>query len=292
MLLENKITLISSFTAFCLVIIKLIVWIITWSMAIIASWIDSALDMFISLINYFILKWSQKPSDEDHQFWHWKLQWFWAVIEWLIIFISWWLILYFALEKIIHWITFQKVDLSLLVILISFVITSILVKTISNAVKKTDNIVLKADLMHYKVDLLSNAWIFISLLIIKFTWLVIIDPIISIIIGIYIIIWSLNIIKQWIDMLMDKSIDKEKIEDIINIIENNSNKITSYHKLLTRQSGHNIFIQFHLVFISNISLFEAHEIADNIENIMIEKIPNAIVTIHLDPYDDSIIASQ
>jgi len=287
MLLENKITLLSSFTAFCLVLIKITVWIITGSMAIIASWIDSALDMFISLINFFILKWSQKPSDEDHQFWHWKLQWFWAIIEWIIILISWWLILYFAIEKIIHWIPFQKVDLSLLVMFVSFIITSILVKTISNAVKKTDNIVLKADLMHYKVDLLSNAWIFVSLLIIKFTWLIIIDPIVSIIIGIYIIVWSLNIVKQWIDMLMDKSIDKEKLKDIINIIENNSNKIISYHKLLTRQSWHNIFIQFHLVFVENISLFEAHEIADNIENIMLEWFPNAIVTIHLDPYDDN-----
>lgn len=292
MLLENKITLISSFTAFCLVLVKITVWSITGSMAIIASWIDSALDMFISLINYFILKWSQKPSDEDHQFWHWKLQGFWAIIEWIIILISWWLILYFAIKKIIYWIPFQKVDLSLLIMIFSFIVTSILVKTISNAVKKTDNIVLKADLMHYKVDLLSNAWIFISLLIIKFTWLVIIDPIISIIIAIYIIVWSIKIVKEWIDVLMDKSIEKDKIIDIINIIENNSNKITSYHKLLTRQSGQNMFIQFHLVFVKNISLYDAHEIADKIESLMIEKFPNAIVTIHLDPYDDSIIASQ
>ena len=261
-------------------------------MAIIASAIDSALDMFISLINFFILKWSQKPSDEDHQFGHWKLQWFWTIVEWIIIFISWGLILYFAIEKIINWISFQKIDLSLIVMLISFIVTYILVKIISNAVKKTDNIILKADLMHYKVDLLTNAWIFASLLIIKFTWLVIIDPIISIIIAIYIIIWSLNIIMQWVDMLMDKSIDKKNIKEIVQIIENSGDKVISYHKLLTRQSWHNTFIQFHLVFVKDISLFDAHEIADKIEKEMIEKFPLAMITIHLDPWEDSNIASQ
>jgi len=289
MRLEKKATVVSTSVATLLVIIKMSVGVLSGSVAVLASAIDSFLDLTVSLFNYFALHNAEKAPDENFHFGRGKIEPLASVIEGAVISISALFILYEALTKIVHNEQMTNTKDSISVMIISIIITTSLVVFLNYVAKKTNNMVIKADALHYKTDLYTNGAILLSLAIIHFTDIYIIDPILGIFIAFYMIYSAYPIIEEGILMLLDVALDKEDIDKIKNIIEKNHN-ILNFHYLQTRESGSDIFISVHLVFKdSKISLYDAHNISDNIED-EIKKIfedKKCHITIHLDPYDDS-----
>ena len=283
---EKKTIRISSITALWLAFSKFLVWIFTGSMTVIASATDSLLDFFVSLANYFVLKKSEKKSDWKHNFWYWKIQWLWAFLQWSVIMLSGFTIVYLSIKKIINKQILTNIDWPVYVMIFSILVTFFLVIYMKKQLKLTNNLVVKSDLFHYKTDLLSNVWILFVLVLIKFTNLLFLDLMVSMLIALYIIWWSYKIIWEWYQMLLDRSLNKNQINQIKKIIENTSEKITSFHMLKTRKSWNDIFIEVHLVFDEKISLKDAHQIWDEVEKQIMQKIPNSHITIHFDPYND------
>ena len=281
---EKKAVKIASFWAFLLACIKFTFWIISWSMTLLASAADSLLDLMVSILNLFALKESAKPADKEHNYWHWKIEGIAAVIEWLIIIWSWWIIIFSSIKKIILWTQLNSIEESITVMIISIIITGIIVYFLNNTAKKTKNLIIKADLIHYTMDFLTNTWIIIALILVKYTWYHIIDPIIAIWIAIYIMFPSLRILKDGYDILMDKSINKD--EEIWKIILKNKD-IESFHKLKTHKSWGKVFISFHIIFKNkDISLKEANSISSEIEKKLKKHFKKSSILIRLDSHNE------
>ena len=255
-------------------------------MTLLASAADSLLDFMVSLLNLFALKESAKPADKEHNYWHWKVEWLAAVIEWFIIIVSWWLIIFSSIQKLLRWDSIDWINESIIVMIISILITWIIVLFMKKTAEKTNNLIIKADLIHYTMDFLTNSWIILALILVKYTWYQSIDQIIAIGIAIYIMFPSIRIIKDWIDVLMDKSIEKDEV--IWKIILKNPN-IESFHKLKTHKSWGKVFISFHIVFKNkNISLKEANEISNEIEKDLKKHFKKSSILIRQDSYDELI----
>ena len=281
---EKKAVKIASFWAFLLAVTKFTFWIISWSMTLLASAADSLLDLMVSILNLFALKESAKPADKEHNYWHWKIEGIAAVIEWLIIIWSWGIIIFSSIKKIILGTELNSIDESIIVMIISILVTGIIVFFLNRTAKKTNNLIIKADLIHYTMDFLTNTWIIIALVLVKYTWYNIIDPIIAIGIAIYIMFPSLKILKDGYDVLMDKSIDKDK--EIWKIILKNNN-IESFHKLKTHKSWGKVFISFHIVFKDkDISLKKANWISNEIEKELKKHFKKSSILIRLDSYNE------
>ena len=281
---EKKAVKIASFWAFLLAVTKFTFWIISWSMTLLASAADSLLDLMVSILNLFALKESAKPADKEHNYWHWKIEGIAAVIEWLIIIWSWGIIIFSSIKKIILGTELNSIDESIIVMIISIIVTGIIVFFLNRTAKKTNNLIIKADLIHYTMDFLTNTWIIIALVLVKYTWYNIIDPIIAIGIAIYIMFPSLKILKDGYDVLMDKSIDKDK--EIWKIILKNNN-IESFHKLKTHKSWGKVFISFHIVFKDkDISLKKANWISNEIEKELKKHFKKSSILIRLDSYNE------
>jgi len=288
MRIEKKATLISSSVALVLVAFKLTVGILSGSVAVLASAVDSLLDMVVSAFNYFALHNSEKEPDEKFNFGRRKLEPLAAVIEGTIISLSALFILYEAISKMVQNTPIEHLDFSIWVMVGSMIITAGLVLFLSIVAKKTGNMVISADALHYKTDLFSNGAVLISLVIISFTEYTLIDPILGVGIAVYMIYSAYPIIREGILMLLDAALEPESIEKITAILEQ-ENDISSYHDLLTRRSGSDIYISVHAVFSVSTSLFDAHLVGDKIELALRNSFPDNTVhpLIHLDPYDDS-----
>jgi cation diffusion facilitator family transporter len=238
----------------------------------------------VSILNLFALKESAKPADKEHNYWHWKIEGIAAVIEWLIIIWSWGIIIFSSIKKIILWTELNSIDESIIVMIISIVVTGIIVFFLNRTAKRTNNLIIKADLIHYTMDFLTNTWIIIALVLVKYTWYNIIDPIIAIGIAIYIMFPSFKILKDGYDVLMDKSINKDK--EIWKIILKNNN-IESFHKLKTHKSWGKVFISFHIVFKDkDISLKKANWISNEIEKELKKHFKKSSILIRLDSYNE------
>jgi len=213
-----------------------------------------------------------------------------AVIEGLIISASGLYIFYAAIDKLLNEYKTAYITESIFVMLTSVVVTSALVIYLNYVAKKTSSMVIRSDTLHYKTDLYSNGIILISLVLIHYTHLHMIDSILGIMIAVYIIYSAFDLIKDGTLMLMDVAMPDETVDKIKAILEANPN-ITSYHQLLTRASSKDAFLSVHLVFNISTSLFDAHRVCDTIENEirMINNDLNWNMVIHPDPYDDSTI---
>jgi cation diffusion facilitator family transporter len=288
MRIEKKATLISTSVAMLLVVMKMSIGILSGSIAVLASAIDSLLDLTVSIFNYFALHNAEKDPDDDFNYGRSKIEPLAAVIEGTVISLSALFILYEALVKLAHPREMEFVGVSITVMLVSIIITSFLVVFLNKVAKKTGNMVIKADALHYKTDIFSNGAVLLALGLVSVTSEHIIDPILGIMIGIYMIYSALPIIKEGILMLLDAALSEEEIEKIKEIVDSDKT-VTNYHHLRTRASGSHIFISIHVVFNVSISLYDAHLVSDKLED-KIKKLfsdKKVHILMHMDPYDDS-----
>jgi len=288
MRLEKKATVVSTSVAALLVLMKMTIGIMSGSIAILASAIDSFLDLTVSLFNYFALHNSEKNPDDAFHFGRSKIEPLAAVIEGTVISLSALFILYEALSKIVHPEAMDHMSEGIAVMVASFLITALLVIFLNYVANKTKNMVIRADALHYKTDLFSNGAVLLALGAIHYTNEQLIDPLLGIAISLYMIYSALPIIKEGILMLLDAALSAEDVQKIKEIIESEP-VITAHHYLQTRESGSHIFISVHAVFNVSISLYDAHLIADKVEakiKALFED-KKLHILIHMDPYDDS-----
>jgi len=284
---QKRATLVSSSVATLLVVVKLILGVASGSVAVLASAIDSLLDMLVSIFNFFAIKKSEENPDEEYHYGKAKIQAIAAVIEGTIITISGIYIIYEAIKKLNKGTVTTLLTPSILAMVFSIIVTYLLVNYLLKVAKETDNLVIKADALHYKTDLWSNAAVLVALGLVYMTGIDAIDAVFGLGIGLYIIYSAYEIIQEGVEILLDRALDGDMVANIGEIISNHP-EVTSYHWLRTRTDGSTNFVEFHMVLRPNMLLLEAHRIADEVEDqIMLLDIKKKwIITPHFDPYDD------
>jgi len=284
---QKKATLVSSSVATLLVFVKLSIGIASGSVAVLASAIDSLLDMIVSIFNFYAIKKSEENPDDAYQYGKGKIQAIAAVIEGTIISISGLYIIYEAIKKLNNKSVTILLEPSIWVMIFSIVITYVLVRYLLRIAKQTDSLVIRADALHYKTDLWSNAAVLLALGLVYFTGIDAIDALFGLGIGVYIIYSAYEIIQEGVEILLDRALNSEVVENITDIISKHP-EVTSYHWLKTRTDGMTNYVEFHMVLQPNMLLLEAHRIADQIEDKIKQIEPNKrwIITPHFDPYDD------
>ena len=293
MTLQRKATLISTSVAAFLTIMKFVVGIMSGSVAVLASAIDSILDMFVSIFNYFAISNSEKPADNTFNYGRGKIEALASVIEGVIISMSGLFLLYTAVKKYFTGETSTYIDVSLVVMIVSLFITILLVAYLNAVAKKTNNMVIKADALHYKTDVWVNVAVLISLVGVWATGWEIIDIVIGGAISIFIIYSAYELIEEGVLVLLDRALDEEVSNKIVEIIQTEE-QVNDHHDLKTRMAGNNNFVEVHLVFDCLITLMDAHRAGDRIEDEIkkIDKSRDWIINNHMDPYDDSDINNE
>jgi len=293
MTLQKKATVVSSSVATFLTLMKFTVGILSGSVAVLASAVDSILDMFVSLFNYFAITNSEKPADDEFNYGRGKIEALASVIEGVIISMSGLFLLYTAIKKYFSNGTSSYLDVSLIVMIISLFITIGLVAYLNAVAKKTNNMVIKADTLHYKTDVWVNGAVLFSIIAVYFTGYEIVDIVIGGAIAIYIIYSAYELIEEGILVLLDRALEDHVPKKIVAII-NNEKTVNDHHFLKTRTAGNDNFVEVHLVFDCLISLMDAHKASDRIEEKIktLDNTKNWVINIHLDPYDDSMLNTK
>ena len=284
---QKRATVVSTTVAVVLVIAKLAVGIASGSIAVLASAIDSLLDSVVSIFNFFAIKKSEENPDARFHYGKGKIQALAGVIEGTVITMSGIFIMYESVKKMIYGTTTTLLTPSIVVMIFSIVVTYFLVRYLLRISEETKSIVIKADAIHYKTDLWSNGAVLVALLLVQLSGLDIIDALFGLSIGLYIIYSAYEIIEDGVLMLLDQALEEDMVNKIESIIETHP-KVTSQHWLKTRTDGTTNFIEFHMVLTPEMSLLEAHNIANDVEDEIIEldRDKRWVITPHFDPYDD------
>ncbi|MGB5191438.1 MAG: cation diffusion facilitator family transporter [Polyangiales bacterium] len=270
-------------TALLLVSMKLGAWLMTGSVSILASLMDSLMDSAASTLNLLAVRYSLVPADEEHRFGHGKAEPLAGLAQAAFISGSAVFLILHAVERLRFPRVLEDVGIGVAVMVVSIVLTALLLLIQRRAIRQTQSTAIRADALHYATDLLTNLTVIVALLLSSYGW-VWADSAMAIGVAAYIFYSAGRIGYEAVQHLMDRELGPE-IEEQILTIARREPEVRGIHDLRTRQSGQMRFVQLHLELDGDLALDRAHAIADRIEREIAALLPDAEVIIHQDPSD-------
>ncbi|WP_365305749.1 cation diffusion facilitator family transporter [uncultured Thiodictyon sp.] len=268
-------------TATLLILVKLGAWLVTGSVSVLASLVDSLMDVGASLVNLLAVRWSLQPADEDHRFGHGKAESLAGLAQAAFIAGSAVFLALEAVDRLIHPQPLAQLGVGVGVMLFAIGATLILLAFQRRVIRETDSTAIRADALHYATDLATNSATLIALAGAFFGFPGL-DPIFALGIAVFILYSAVQIAREAVDLLMDRELspeDREKIQTVAAAVAG----VLGVHGVRTRRSGHTPVMQMHLELDDNLPLLEAHAICDRVEAALRSEFPGADITIHQDP---------
>ncbi|MCU7994360.1 cation diffusion facilitator family transporter [Shewanella glacialipiscicola] len=268
-------------TALTLIVIKMFAWFYSGSASMLASLTDSFADALASIINFIAIRYAIVPPDQDHRYGHGKAEPLASLAQSAFIMGSAFLLLFYGGERLLTPTPIENATIGVVVSIIAIVLTLALVMLQKRALAMTKSTVVEADALHYKSDLFLNGAVLLALVLAQYGWWWA-DGVFAVLIAFYIGHQAYGLGYRSIQALLDRELDDETRQQIKNIAKEDP-RVQGLHDLRTRQAGKTIFIQFHLEIDGNLSLNEAHSIADTTGLRVKAAFEDAEVIIHQDP---------
>ncbi|AQW58285.1 CDF family cation-efflux pump FieF [Vibrio owensii] len=271
----------ATIVATLLLIVKVITWWVTGSVSLLASLIDSMLDIAASVVNLIVVRYSLQPADKEHTFGHGKAESLAALAQAMFISGSAVFLILNGIERFFRPQDLQSPELGVYVSLFAMVMTFGLVMFQKRVVRMTGSQAIAADSLHYQTDLYMNGAIMVALGL-SYFGVTQADAVFAVGIGIFILYSAFKMVSEAIQTLLDRKLPDEELEQIRQECLKVEG-VLGVHQLRTRMSGPTRFIQLHLELNDHLPLIEAHHIADEVEANLLALFPEADVLIHQDP---------
>lgn len=265
-----------------LVLLKAIAYLLTNSVAMLASLADSSLDLFSSTLNLVAIRSSLTPADEEHRWGHGKAEPLAGLGQGAFIAGSATFLIIQAINRFIWPEPLDRPLAGLVVMGVSIAATLVLIAYQRQVVKKTGSVAISADRMHYASDLVTNIGVVLAIGLTEWFHWKLADPIIALGIAAILIGSAWSVFIQSYNQLMDRELPDAGRDKIKAIVMRNP-EVRDLHDLRTRAAGVHTFIQFHIELDPTISITRAHEISDQVERSVCAEFPNSEVIIHQDP---------
>ena len=283
---KTKAASLSIYSNSLLIVLNLTIGVLSGSISIVSEAVHTIIDLLASVMAYFSVKISDKPSDTQHPYGHGKFENISGVIEALLIFIASGWIIYNAIERLTNpeqIVSHQGLTLGFLVMIFSAVLNLFVSRKLYKVAKRTDSVALKADALHLSTHVYTSLGVGLSLLVIYFTDWHFLDPVAAIVVASYILKEAFEILVEAFKPLTDIALPAEEQKKLQEIIVKYSGKQENYHMFRSRKAGANRELDFHLEVPAEMTVKESHEICDKIEREMKEALPKLQITIHVEP---------
>lgn len=265
-----------------LLIIKGIVGFISNSQSMIADSFNSFGDVFSSLMTYIGNRISSKEPDEDHNLGHGKAEYIFSFLISIVMFLTSVTVIKNAIITYIN-----KTPISFNYYLIVVCIITIIVKFslflyTNKLYKKDKNILVKANSKDHRNDCFITLLTLISSICGLYGYFIV-DILIGIIISLWIAYTAIKLFIESYDVLMDKSIDDSAKDKVVEIIKRHD-EVIKFNHFNSTPVGYRYQISFTIFVDGNLSTFESHEIANQLEREIEKEIDEVYLTvIHVNP---------
>lgn len=280
-----KVSIISIILNCLLTLIKFISGVISKSSAMISDSVHSLSDVLSTFVVIIGVKISNKKADSDHPYGHERIECVSAIILSGMLFIIGALIGINGIKNVTNSSNLVMPGvLALIASIISIISKEAMYQYTIRVSKKINSAALKADAWHHRSDALSSIGSFIGILGSRLGFKIF-DPLASVIISLCIIKVSIDIFKDAIDKMVDKSCDKEVIDKVISVIEKNES-VKNIDDIKTRQFGNKAYVDVEISVDENLLLKDAHKVAEEIHN-SVENEINVVkhCMVHVNPYE-------
>jgi cation diffusion facilitator family transporter len=280
--LTRRITRLSLGVASALTAIKALAWILSGSVAMLASLADSGLDVLAAAVTFFAVRYAASPPDREHRYGHGKAEAFASLTQAGLVFASGALVAQQAIPRLIapHRLAYEGWGLA--VMALSILLTAALVFAQSWTLRRAQSVAVEGDRMHYLADLASNLIAFAGIGASALLGRGEPDALAGLLVAGWLVWGAVGVFRRAAFELMDHELSDEARRRIVELMTDDP-RVGDVHQLRTRASGPYVHIQMHADLDPALSLVEAHRVMVAAERRVLDAFPAADIIIHPDP---------
>jgi len=269
--------------ALLLTVVKFSTGLMTHSMAIMASALDSTLDMMMSALNFFAFRVASKPPDEEHAYGHGKVESLASLFQSLFIGASGSFVIIEAVKRLVQGSYVSDIGLGIGVIVFSGIVTLLLSWRLNVLSKRNQSLILRTEKAHYSMDFVSYIGVIAALVLVGWTGSATWDLIVSILVAAYIFKEAIHVLVRSVSELLDRGLSNTELKTVKMLILRHHPSIVGVHNLRSRVVGNLLFLDFHIEIRGEDDFKKAHEMTESLIDKIKAHHPNADVTVHFDP---------
>lgn len=274
---------VSLATAFTLAVAKLATGLMTGSLAVLSSAVDSLLDILMSGVNFMAIHQAEQPADERHPYGHGKFETIATIFQAIVIAVSGGWICIEAVRRLQTGSAVEKPLGGIAVMIVSLTASLLITRYLRRVAKATESSALEADSLHFAMDVYTNLALLLGLLAMFWLDLPWLDPVMSLLVAGYIMFEALRLLRHGMRDLLDEQLPDEVRAEIEQLLGSNQGELFDCHNLRTRRAGSQKLIDFHMTVCKHLSVEEAHRMTDYLENRIADRFNGSDVTIHIEP---------
>ena len=278
----EKIAIGSILIGLIVLALKTFAWWLTGSVALMSDAMESIVNVATAVAALIAIRIASRPADHDHPYGHHKAEFFSAVLEGVMIIVAALLILREAWDALQAPHMLDAPLEGLLVNGFASVLNAGWCWVLISRGRRLRSPALIADGHHLMSDVISSGGVLGVALAVVTGWAVL-DPALAALVALNILWSGWKVMTSSLSGLMDEAVDNGTLEDIRAIISDKATGALEAHDLRTRHAGPRTFIDFHLVVEGQTTVDTAHDICDRIEQALKKKLPDAMITIHVEP---------
>lgn len=265
--------------------LKSAAWALTGSLALMSDALESLVNVATALAVIVALRVARRPADSNHPYGHHKAEFFSAVLEGVLIVIAALFILREAWDGFLSPRAMEAPALGMAINAAASLINGAWAMLLIRNGRQHRSPALVADGRHLMTDVISSLGVLIGIALALFTGWWILDPLLAALVALNILWSGWAVIKGSLSGLMDEAVSDQELEEIRTLIAQaaSGDAALEAHDLRTRHAGPVTFIDFHLVMPGETTVEAAHVLCDRIEAALMDALPDARVTIHVEP---------
>jgi cation diffusion facilitator family transporter len=251
-----------------LLLVKAFAWYLTGSVAILTDAFESIVNVVAGLVGVYSLYVSAKPKDQDHPYGHGKAEFISAAIEGTLISIAGIIIIYEALNNLVHPHEIRKLDHGIILVAITGAINYFAGSVCVRTGKRNNSLALISTGKHLQTDTWSTVGIVVGLILIFVTNLVWIDSVVAILMSIFIIFTGYRILRSSVAGIMDEADTKLLAKMVQMLNEHRKVNWIDLHNLRVIKYGTTIHVDCHLTVPWYLNVHEAHLEIDDLASLV------------------------
>jgi cation diffusion facilitator family transporter len=272
--------------AIATITLKTVAWLMTGSVGLLSDAAESVVNLVAAVVAITVLRWAVKPADHEHEYGHAKAEYFSAGVEGALIFVAAIGIAVTATDRLVHPQAIDHVGVGLAVSTVASLINLAVGLLLLRTGRSSRSITLEADGRHLITDVWTSVGVIAGVAAVALTGWERLDPLIALAVAGNIVVTGVGLLRRSADGLLDRALSDAERHEIAETLQRFERDGVRFHAVRTRQAGQGAFISMHVLVPAAWSVQRGHDLVEDLEAALRERLPYAAVFTHLEPAED------
>lgn len=279
-------TLLSIAAAILTIALKAGAYLLTGSVGLLSDAAESCVNLVAAIVATWAVTFAAKPPDEEHEFGHYKAEYFSSGVEGALILVAAGSIAIAAWNRLLHPQPLEQISIGLGLSLIATAVNGVLAWAMLRASKRLRSITLRADAHHLFTDVWTSVGVVLGLILVPLTGWILLDPIIAFVVAANIIWTGVKLLHETGLGLLDTAMPVSERRIVTDVLASYDAQGIQFHALRTRVAGSRRFVYFHVLVPGSWTVKQGHDLCEEMELTITRSLPGTYVFTHLEPLED------